>query len=445
MNALTPAERRFARGIYQEHLEEAAAVYALRQTLTREPGRPWHAATDLERRLAVNLAALEPGVPLIDDLLEAAFENGEPSEVFAATALWCALERHDRLAAAMAADQEEADRVAFSEALCYFARPSFQAALQKALNADQLPAVAVAAQVVGFRRFPCQVTLSADDTQAPVWKAWALGRLQGPVAEIAPAAEHLDRCRDAQAAVFALSLLRRGRSAVLAQVRARLGEASWPALVLAIAGEAADVARLVLQCHQQPATPETTLALGLLGDPSAVRTLLNVLDRTEQDAVAEAAALALFLITGADLDEQVFVDEPMENDEHWDTTIAAENATPGLARALRTYTRVAQDGDVWRNWWANNGSRFESGRRYRRGALLHPRLLVADLTDTLLPPSQRTLIYEALVVRYQCPVPFEATLFCMQQRTLLTQMAAWAESKEPTWQAGAWYRQGQTV
>lgn len=445
MNAPTlanQAERRFARDIYQEHLDEAAAVYALRQALAREPGRPWHACADLERRLAVNLAALEPGAALIEDLLEAAFTDGEPGEVFAATAVWCALERHDRLAAAIAADQDEAQRAACTEALCYFARPSFLAALQQALDADQPPAVAVAAQVVGFRRFPGQITLHAADENAPVWKAWALGRLSGPAADVTAAADHLARCRDASAAVFALCLLRRGQAAVLAQLRARLAEETWPALVLALAGEASDVARLVLLCHQQPATPETALALGLLGDPSAVRTLLDVLDRTDHDAVAEAAAVALYLITGADLEEQVLVDEPVDGDETLDATGAGDNIAPGLARALRSFTRVTQDGDLWRDWWASNGAQFESGRRYRRGALLHPRLLVADLQDSRLPQSHRALVYEALVIRYQMPVLFEVTLFCAQQNALFAQMAAWAEGETPSWQAGAWYRHG---
>jgi hypothetical protein len=73
---------------------------------------------------------------------------------------------------------------------------------------------------------------------------------------------------------------------------------------------------------------------------------LNVACGTVRDEVA----LALELITGAGLTEQVPVAAPDDEDAP-------------VALATRPETRI----EMWRGWWKKHEGRFDARRRYRRG------------------------------------------------------------------------------
>ncbi|CAM2064023.1 hypothetical protein SCOR_01570 [Sulfidibacter corallicola] len=451
-NTYTAAERAFAHDLYAEHLEEAAFLYHQRQVSLNDPGHSWRDPRDIEIRLMAHLRALLPGATLIDDVLTAAFQQGEPGEVFAAVAVWCGLDDHARLKEVMAAAMDDESRQAAVEALCRFMPRSATGWLEHTVKGRDGTQVAAAAQIIGFRRASCAVPLSADASPnqevAPLWKAWALGRLGRK--EACPALRaHLAACGEpAGSALLALSLLRLGDAAVLTWCRNRIGTEPWPALALGLAGDASDGTLLRRIAFAQRVDPDSVLALGLLGDPVAIPQMLDLLDATSSDPVAEAASLALYLIAGAPLFEDVGVPEPFDEDELFDDERAKLHQggeVEGLARHRSSFRRISQDGNLWRAWWREHEDSFTAGRRYRCGALLQPRDLVANLANEILPKQLRALFYEELVIRYGAEIPFETTMYVDDQCTAIEALRQWGEAKIKDFEPGAWYRHGNQV
>ena len=66
-------------------------------------------------------------------------------------------------------------------------------------------------------------------------------------------------------------------------------------------------------------SPDSLVALGLLGDISALTILFQQLS---QENLAESAALELYCITGADLFEEVFIPEEIDKDELFEEELA---------------------------------------------------------------------------------------------------------------------------
>ena len=86
-------------------------------------------------------------------------------------------------------------------------------------------------------------------------------------------------------------------------------------LPLAVAGRRGDAAVLRGEALSNAVTPGLLIAWGVLGELSAVR---HLVDRLEDEKVADAAATALHTITGANLREDVFISEAVEEDEMFD-------------------------------------------------------------------------------------------------------------------------------
>src|SRR5262249_28807153 len=110
-----------------------------------------------------------------------------------------------------------------------------------------------------------------------------------------------------------IASLRSGDPRALAKCRARVarGDATMH-VPLALSGGRSDAAALMKVAAP---TTETLTALGILGDLGAVRLLV---DKLGDNTLGAAAATALQLITGAELREEVFVPQPVEEDEMFD-------------------------------------------------------------------------------------------------------------------------------
>ena len=95
----------------------------------------------------------------------------------------------------------------------------------------------------------------------------------------------------------------------------------------------------------------------------------------ETGALAEPAALALHLLTGAELYEDVLIPEAIDEDELFDDELEAlrekragldsgETAPEGDGTEVRgtTLTRLTQDLETWRAWWGQRAWRMRSGK-----------------------------------------------------------------------------------
>jgi hypothetical protein len=190
------------------------------------------------------------------------------------------------------------------------------------------------------------------------------------------------------------------------------------------------------------------ISLGLLGDLSAVRPLVDLLSN---EKLAGAAAEALDVITGASPFEDVVVPEEMSEDELFPSELEALRATSELPRRVdrqplsTRVRRLSRDPAVWNEWLRSNSSRFPEGRRYRSGAPCTPQVLLDCLRSETFPKSYRRWVGEELLIRYGFDLPFEPDMPVVQQRRVLEGAAAKIAEMTATFAPGHWYFAAQRV
>lgn len=428
--------RGFAVGIYLEHLEEASFLHDQRLALLDDPELPWPDVEDYEDRLEAHLDALVLGGELALAVCRQQSEEGDAGELHAALRVYCRQRRLDLLGEALhALDPTDEDRVrAATRAVAEELPPEWQHELQRLLRGDAA-AQRVAARVLGFRRAPVGAEILAQVAdwapEATADLVWALGRLRDRAAYRPLSKLYLESEDRALRSAAALALLRIGEGRV---VRACLMRPTpTDLLTVGLGGSRADVPTLLEIAARGDAGPDGILALGLLGDASAVSLLLDALSDAE---LAASAATALDLITGAGLYAEVLV--PEEEDEE------PEGAEPAGAEPTgSTLLQLVADPAVWREWWQESAGRFSRGVRYRGGEPYAPGALVATLLSPGSRRSARQLVSEELVIRYGIDLGFEAELTVAEQRRVLGEYAQWEATGGRALSPGWWYLAGQ--
>jgi hypothetical protein len=221
---------------------------------------------------------------------------------------------------------------------------------------------------------------------------------------------------------------------------------NWPLLPLGLGGNHSAVSILREIASNGKPHPDCLTALGLLGDISAVDTLLEQLANTE---LAEPASRALNLITGAELYEKVFIPEKIDEDTLFDAELEklkrGEPLYPPGEEPGVTITRLSQKSDDWRQWWAENQPRFDPQIRYRNGKPYSPAALLENLESEKSPRQVRQLAYEELVIRYGADFPFETDMFVIRQKQALAKYAKWIQAHDSRFREGRWYFAGQLM
>jgi hypothetical protein len=186
--------------------------------------------------------------------------------------------------------------------------------------------------------------------------------------------------------------------------------------------------------------------LGLLGDISAVDTLLAQIANAE---LVESGARGLNLITGAEIYEEVFIPEKIDEDELFEeeleTLKRSEPLYPPGQEPGVTLTRLSQKPEDWHKWWTANKSRFNPQIRYRNGKPYSPACLLENLESEKSPRQVRQLAYEELVIRYGVDFPFETGMFVAQQKQALATYAEWIKVNGSRFREGKWYFAGQVM
>jgi hypothetical protein len=198
---------------------------------------------------------------------------------------------------------------------------------------------------------------------------------------------------------------------------------------------------------QDKAGPKSLLALGLLGDISAIELLLAHL---ADPKLVESSARALNLILGAEIYEEVFIPEEVDEDELFEEE--REKFKQGQVPTRpdgkpfgTTITRLSQKPEEWRNWWSKNRSRFTPNIRYRNGKPYSPACLLENLESEKSPRKIRQLAYEELVIRYGIDFPFETDMFVVQQKKAIANYAEWIKTNGKRFRDGEWYFAGQLM
>jgi len=440
--------REFNIGLYLEHLEEASFLYTQRRALLKDSEVLWVDLHGFESRLEAHIDALVVGGdPALQKCVEQ-IEGGDAGALFAAICVFCRHKRSDLLALALKqidhADPEQTS--ALADALKWELPLDWVVFVERAIARGDAKLADVLATVSGYRRLPIAATLlqTLAGKATPALAA-ALGRLRS-----ADAVAALEACvsgsEPALQSAALLALLQIGSADALQAQYLNARIEKWPRTLLALGGSASATTVLIDIVNASKATPECLLALGLLGDLSAMKTLYQCLQIPE---CASAAALGLNWATGANLYEDQFEAEEVVEDELFDNELLAwqEKRQPPMRLDGKLFgkqvKRLSTHPEHWKQWLSQNRERFDAGLRYRNGQPHSPMALLSSLQDPRSDRRLRRLSALELVVRYACDLTFEPDMPVRQQRAALQDIAMWAEQNASRFQPGHWYANGQ--
>ena len=442
--------RQFHVDLYEEHLDEASFLWEQARAVRSQPDLSWVDAGPFEERLEAHVDALMVGGDAALEVCRRRATEGEAGELFVALCVVC---RHGDTATfaslLRSVDYAQPERAqAVADALKRELPDAWREHCVRAVAQAQGPLVSVLATVIGYRRLPQSgaiVDVAGRLTGTPQRQAlWAVGRTRPPeaVRAIRPALRSADA--SVRGAAYRAGLRMHDRE-VMAELFARPDSPQAMPVEISLCGGRAAVPALVAAARQPGAAPEVIDALGLLGDLSAVRPLVELLS---VDTLAQAAAEALHVITGAALVTDVQVPDVMSEDEMSEEELAVfreTGARPGRGDGQPYATTVRQLSvarSAWEAWLSANASRFKPDRRYRVGREYSPRVLLDCLVSDTFPKTWRGLVAEELLVRYGIDVPFEPDLPVVAQQRVLSEIAPAVQASESMVEAGRWYSFG---
>jgi uncharacterized protein (TIGR02270 family) len=445
--------RQFNIELYQEHLEEASFLYEQRLALLNDPEITWRDIGEFEERFEAHIDALVVGDELALEMCRQQVEEGDFGELHAAIRVFCRQNKGDFVAEAWKdLDPEDTERSkAISDALKDECPDSWQESLAPVFLRDYFNLIPVAAPVFGYRRYQAEAALLHALKRAPgpilPHLVWALGRMGGDAAQTAmyPLVNHAD---DSVKKAAVESLLRFGDPKVMPLCQSHVQQTDWPVTAIGLGGgrQAADV--LIARARRGNVDPDCLVALGLLGNLMAVKVLFESL---QQESLARAAATGLYLITGAEIVEEVYIPEEIDEDELFEEeleTYRKEGKVPTKPDGQpfgENVRRLSQNPADWQAWLNENRSRFNPKLRYRLGNPCTPSGLLATLLSETSPYRARQLAIEELKIRYGTDFPIEADMPVARQLQVLPAITQWVKNSESRFQPGAWYFNGRMM
>jgi uncharacterized protein (TIGR02270 family) len=446
-------QKLFSSELYSEHLEEASFLYELGLSLLDDSEITWKDLGEFEDRFKAHIDALVVGEDLAIEVCRTQAQEGDFGELHAAVRLFCRQKKGDFVAEAWRdLDPEDVERtIAISDALKDECHDNWQESLTPIFLRDYFNLIPVVAPVFGYRRYKAEKELLHALKKAPdsVLSSiiWALGRVgqQATHEALLPLLEHKV---DAVRAAASQSLLRFGEAEVISRGMTRAPFDGWPVTALGLGGGRNAYNVLLERIKHGGANNDCLIALGLLGHLSAVVALYSSLEDVD---LARSAATGLYLITGAEIYEEVYVPEEIDEDELFEEELEAyrkEGKVPTKPDGEpfgENIRRLSQNPKDWKKWLRENKSRFNPNYRYRLGKLYSPASLLETLLSETSPYRARQLSIEEFKIRYGADFPIEADMPVVKQEKILTQIAQWVKSNEARFQPGVWYFAGRPM
>lgn len=436
--------------LYQEYLEEASFLYGQRLTLFDDPEIAWLDIQDFEDRFEPHIDGLIVGNELALEVCRRQSEEGDFGELHAAIRVFCRRNRWDLVQKVLSElDFEDEERVkGIADALSQELPDGWLPGILEMLLQEKPGFARIAANVIGFRRIPVgkELTriLERDNSNTISTVIWAMGRLRENNA--GPELWNLLRTGDSSInPAIALCLLRMGETHVLQNCLQDVQSSDWPILPLGLCGGFYEAETLTNLFADRP-IPDILMAIGLLGDVSGIEVLIGALVDTE---LADFASIALNLMTGADLYQEVFIPEEIDEDELFEEEVENlkkdENLHPVGEEPGTILILPAREQEIWSHWWVENKSRFIDGLRYRNGKPYSLICLLENLKSEKSPRLIRQLAYEELVIRYGVDFPFETDMTVVQQKKGISEFEAWVETNASRFYDGKWYLAGRVM
>ena len=439
-----PSDIGFLIGIYLEHLEEASFLYEQRLGLIEDAEVTWVDLNDFDVRFESHVDGLYLGKDLALAVCKQQTTEGDAGELHVAMRVFC---RHDKLDLALevieALDPEDDARIlAVQNALAFELPDSWLVPLLSKYKDQGGIYRHIMPYVFGFQRRLVSNTLLpmlSSDQAANV--IWAMGRVrETQVIQVLGSFHNLEPSAQQEAS---LALMRIGYSQVSTLIAKLIPDQTWALLHVGFCGRRADVNMVRKSMVEQDPSREGMLALGLLGDPVVVPFLIQHL---EHETVAEAVSHALFLITGAEIIEETFVPEQIDEDELFEEELEALKNGESLyepgEEPGNMLVRISQDIIQWKSWWEKNRGQYTTGLRYRYGALHAPASTLKAMKSEFAPNALRRLLYEELVITYALDVPFEVEMTVEEQLKAIARYEALIQENTTEYAPGKWYFAG---
>ena len=409
------------RDVYEEHLDEASFLWGQWERALAAPGYSLGQVEVLEERLLAHLDALVVGgLPVADLLLSPALESEEPERLCAA--LWALLAIPD----GMKAVTLDALMGALPDALHAPVRRALELSgskdltstvLQPLLGRDEAPLMALAVDVLAFRREvprPSLEWLSHLDGRVVAASLRGLWPLPPDVDELWLSRLLKDARLGVPNAALEAGLVSGARAAweaCRAWVDGQPGGAGLPMVMLALGGERRDLKTLFGCLGREESRADALWALGFSGRREAAEACLEMMgDRR----VAKLAAEAFGAITGLEWTAPYVLPReepaelpPLDEDLAQDLTARPEDDLPEPA----SWAVAA--------WWKEARQGFAEGKRYLRGREFSPDVLLEELEQG--PMRRRQVLALELAWRSQGACLVRTRAFTHQQRAVLGQ------------------------
>ena len=451
--AMATSIKSFHIELYQEYLEDASFLYEQRLSLFDNPEITWLDIEDFEDRFEPHIDGLIVGGELALEVCKQRAAEGDSGELHAAARVFCRQNRKDLLFDVLQQlDPDDGEKMAaVCDALKYELPHGWENELIFMMHGGNPKMTPLISTIMGYRRLDAGKeliqALKQTDSNPLSDIIWALGRLRFQEARPLLLEKYL-RDQDESVCIYtALALLRMGETQAVNHCLQSAGSQDWPNTLLGISSGRFAVSLLLKKASSEKAATNCLLGLGLLGDISAVETLLVRLADPES---AESSALALNLITGANIFEQVFIPEEIDEDELFPEEL--EKFKQGQVPTRLDgkpfgdiVTRLSQKSEDWHDWWSKNRSRFNPDIRYRGGRPFSPSCLLENMEHGKTQFRIRQLAYEELVIRYGQDFPFEADLTVSRQKQVLANISQWVKSNDTRFKEGVWYFAGQQI
>jgi len=432
--------------LYAEHLEESSMLYEQWHRLVSHPWGAWKRLIEFEVRLEAHLDGLVIGGEKALGLCRERALQGDFGELYAAARVLLRHGLHEELCDLIdEVDASDAARIqAVSAAFCVDLRTKNETNCLKLLikkGITHAPHVMIAARLAGYRRCDafadelCKLLGNETfdvETELSLLKALMPLRPTRNFSRTDRYGDSADReCRT-------LATL----------IRARSGQGIDEDILLRLpvcCGLCGDRQALPL-LRKMPIDDEVLFSMGLLGDVAAIPFLIRALDHEDQ---AEAAAISLYVMTGAPLYETVFIPEAVDEDLLFDAEkeklARGEALWPPGKEPGETVTRLTREGTRWSLWWQENAGRFDPAMRYRNGRLCSPQCLIENLGSESVPATVREAAYDELAIRYKVDFSFDRRMPVKEQLELIKKYEEWDKTASGRFDPGAWYFGGHVM
>jgi len=438
--------------LYREYLEEASFLYEQRLTLFDDPEVTWEDIHDFEERFEPHIDGLVVGEKLALKICKTQASEGDFGELHAAVRVFCRQNRKDLVLRVLEElDTEDAESIqAVSDALKHELPEDWHDEFVRMLSEGDQKLIPILANLFGFRRVKTGTdllkALGVSLTESLPIIIWALGRL-GEQDAHALLLQYLSHEDEAVTSTTALALLRLGEEQTITQCLQHARLQNWPLIPLGLGGNRSAVNVMLEKAKAGNTETDCVIALGLLGDISAIDTLLKYLANAE---IGESAAMSLQILTGANLYEDVFIPDEIDEDELFEEELKKfkEGQVPtrldGEPFGI-TITRISQKPEDWRKWWVENKSHFNPAIRYRNGKPYSPACLLENLESEKSPRIVRQMAYEEFVIRYGIDFPFETDMLVSQQKQTIAKYSEWIKANNSRFREGEWYFSGKLM